>query len=59
MTDDLEIRRIERKILELQVSKILLDLTREAVNGVFEGKYPDTDAYARKVIAFLREHLVD
>ncbi len=59
MTDDLEIKRLERKILELQVSKMLVELVKEAVNGVFEAKYPDTDAHARKIITFLREHLVD
>jgi hypothetical protein len=59
MTDDLEIHKLERKILELEVSKMLLALVKEVQMVVLEGKVPDTDVYAKKIIAFLREHLVD
>lgn len=59
MTYDLELRQLERKIMELEVSKILTELATEVVAGISKGKCVDTDIYTRKIIAHLREHLID
>jgi len=58
----LEIKKLDRQMVELLVAKELVKLSKEAaimaLEAVSSGKFktPDTDAWARKIIAIVKEH---
>ena len=51
MDEQLEIKQLERKILDNEVSIMLIKLCQEAIEGSLQGKTVDTDKWARKVVA--------
>lgn len=58
MDDELKLKKLERDILENDISLILLKLVKESVDCAFNGKVPDTDKYARKILAHIKEHSI-
>lgn len=58
MSKNLEIKKLERDLLDGEVSLILMKLVGEVINGMVTGKVPDTEPYARRIVAHLREQLV-
>jgi hypothetical protein len=51
----IELRKIERELLNSQVATLLLKMSKEIiVSGVF----PDVDLYARKIVAHCREQII-
>jgi hypothetical protein len=53
---ELQIRQLTSKMLDNSISLILLDMEMDIRNA-----YPGTinvDPYARKIVAYLREHMV-
>jgi hypothetical protein len=57
MDDQLEIKQLQRKILDNEVSIMLIKLVQEAIDNSLQGKTVDTDSYARKIIAHCREQI--
>lgn len=58
MDDELKLKKLNRDILENDISLILLKLVKETGKGFLGGKIPDTDKYARKILAYVKEHSV-
>jgi hypothetical protein len=57
MDEQLEIRQLERKILDNEVSIMLIKLCQEAIGHSLEGTIVDTDKWARKLVAHVREQI--
>jgi hypothetical protein len=57
MDEQLEIRQLERKILDNEVSIMLIKLCEEAIDNSLQGKTVDTDRWARKIVAHIREQI--
>jgi hypothetical protein len=57
MDDQLEIKQLERKILDNEVSIMLIKLVQEAIDASLQGKTIDTDLIARKIVAHCREQI--
>lgn len=57
MDDRLEIRQLERKILDNEVSIMLIKLVQEAIDNSLQGKTVDTDFWARRIVAHCREQI--
>jgi hypothetical protein len=55
----LEIRKLERRVIENDIVMMLLKFEGEVLNSIsIPGTLPDADVYARKIVAYLREHLI-
>jgi hypothetical protein len=57
MDEQLEINQLQRKILDNEVSIMLIKLVQEAIDASFKGKTVDTDKWARKIISHCREQI--
>lgn len=57
MDKQLEINKIERNILDNEVSIMLIKFAQEAITLSLEGKTIDTDKWARKIVAHVREQI--
>lgn len=57
MDEQLEINKLERKILDNEVSIMLIKLVQEAINLSFQGKTVNTDSWARRIVAHCREQI--
>jgi hypothetical protein len=57
MDEQLEIRQLERKILDNEVSIMLIKLCEEAIDNSLQGKTVDTDRWARRIVAHVREQI--
>jgi hypothetical protein len=64
MDESLELKKLDRQMVELLVAKELTKLTQEAaifaVESMGTGKFiiPDIKAWARKIISIVKEHSV-
>jgi hypothetical protein len=58
MDDDLKLKKLDRDIIEADISLILMKLVKESVNEAFKGKVPDVEKYSRKIISHIKEHSV-
>lgn len=65
MDDQLKLKQIDRRTVELLVAKQLTLLSQEAFIKTVESAFgdkkftcPDTEAWARKIIAIVKEHSV-
>jgi hypothetical protein len=57
MDEQLEINKLQRKILDNEVSIMLIKLCQEAIEHSLEGKTVDTDKWARRIVAHVREQI--
>jgi hypothetical protein len=55
--EDLKIRQFKSKILDNQVSIMLIKFAKETITLSLEGKTVDTDRWARKLVAHVREQI--
>jgi hypothetical protein len=64
MNESLELKKLNRKLVEVLVAKQLILLSQEAAIFAIEtinmGKFksPDTDTWARRIIAIVKEYSV-
>lgn len=59
MDKDLELKKIERDLLDGEIELMLLKFEKEIISGLsVAAKSPNSKVYARKIVAYLREHLV-
>jgi hypothetical protein len=63
MDDSLEIKKLDRKLVELLVAKELNKLAEEAALSAIESfgtkknvQIPDVEKWARRIIAIVKEH---
>lgn len=57
MDEQLEIKQLERKILDNEVSIMLIKLCQEAIGNSLQGKTVDTDKWARRIVGHCREQI--
>jgi asparagine synthetase A len=58
MDEQLELKRMERNLLDNEITLMLLKLGKEILDSVSnEGKVPDYDAWSRRIVAHVREQL--
>lgn len=59
MSKDLETKKLERDLLDSEVSLMLMKLVGEVINGIGINHIPDTDPYARRIVSYCREHIIN
>jgi len=57
MDEQLEIKKLERKILDNEVSIMLIKFAHEVITLSLDGKTADSDKLARKIVAHIREQI--
>lgn len=59
MDKTLELKKMERDLIDDEVALMLLKFTQEVLDElVYNRSAPDVDKWSRKIVAHLREHLV-
>lgn len=58
MDEQLEIKKLERDILDDEICIMLMQFEKEVLDKVFGiGKEPDRDGWARRIVAHCREQI--
>ena len=58
MDEQLEINKLERDILDVEVSRMLLKYAQEILDSIAKGaETPNVDKYAKRIVAHCREQI--